>query len=186
MEILKFLFILLSTAAFLSLSESVPLSANYYQKSCPRFSQIIQDTVTNKQITSPSTAAGTLRLLLHDCLPNGCDGSVLISSTPFNKAERDADINLSLPGDAFDVIVRAKTALELACPNTVSCADILAVATRDLVTMVGGPYYNVLLGRRDGRVSKASTIPGALPKASSPIPQIIDIFKARGLLSRKW
>ncbi|XP_023526963.1 peroxidase 31-like [Cucurbita pepo subsp. pepo] len=180
MEILKFFFVLLSTALFLSLSESAPLTADYYRKSCPRFSQIIQETVTNKQITSPSTAAGTLRLFFHDCLPNGCDGSVLISSTPFNKAERDADINLSLPGDAFDVIVRAKTALELECPNTVSCTDILAVVTRDLVTMVGGPYYNVLLGRRDSRVSKASTIPGALPKATSPIPQIIDIFKARG------
>ncbi|KAG6588405.1 Peroxidase 63, partial [Cucurbita argyrosperma subsp. sororia] len=180
MEILKVCFILLSTASFLWLSESVTLTTDYYQKSCPEFRQIIQQTVTNKQITSPSTAAGTLRLFLHDCLPNGCDGSVLITSTPFNKAERDADINLSLPGDAFDVVVRAKTALELACPDTVSCADILAVATRDLVTMVGGPYYNVLLGRRDGRVSEASTIPNALPLATSPMSEIIDIFTSRG------
>lgn len=91
----------------------------------------MQDTITNKQITSPTTAAATLRLFFHDCLLNGCDSSILITSTPFNKAERDADINLSLPGDAFDVITRAKTALELQCPNTVSCSDILAVATRD-------------------------------------------------------
>ncbi|XP_028771187.1 peroxidase 63-like [Neltuma alba] len=161
------------------------LSLDYYQHSCPEFSKIIQDTITNKQITSPTAAGATLRLFLHDCLANGCDGSVLISSTFFNKAERDADINLSLPGDGFDAIVRAKTALELACPNTVSCADILAVATRDLVTMVGGPHYNVFLGRRDSRVSKASAIEGHLPKPTMTMSQIIEIFAAKGFSVRE-
>ncbi|KAJ4842307.1 hypothetical protein Tsubulata_033582 [Turnera subulata] len=73
----------------------------------------------------------------------------LLSSTPFNSAERDADINLSLPGDAFDLLTRSKTALVLSFPGTVSCADILAAATSDLITIVGGPYYGVLLGRKD-------------------------------------
>ncbi|KAF5739640.1 hypothetical protein HS088_TW12G00849 [Tripterygium wilfordii] len=156
------------------------LTYDFYQKSCPRFNQIMQDTITNKQITSPTTAAATLRLFFHDCLLNGCDASILVSSTPFNTAERDADINLSLPGDAFDVVVRAKIALELSCPNTVSCADILAVATRDLVVMVGGPYYNVPLGRRDSRFSKASVVEGNLPRPTMSMSQIIKIFESRG------
>lgn len=156
------------------------LSVNYYQKSCPRFSQIMQDTITNKQITSPTTAAATLRLFFHDCFIEGCDASVLVSSTPFNDAERDADMNLSLPGDGFDVVVRAKTALELACPGVVSCADILAVATRDLVTMVGGPFYKVPLGRRDGLVSRANRVEGNLPRPTMSISQIISIFAVRG------
>lgn len=156
------------------------LSVNYYQKSCPRFSQIMQDTITNKQITSPTTAAATLRLFFHDCFIEGCDASVLVSSTPFNQAERDADMNLSLPGDGFDVVVRAKTALELACPGVVSCADILAVATRDLVTMVGGPFYKVPLGRRDGLVSRANRVEGNLPRPTMSISQIISIFAVRG------
>ncbi|KAI4347664.1 hypothetical protein L6164_008455 [Bauhinia variegata] len=177
----KVILILLFTAlSFLLNPSESRLTLDYYQQSCPQFSKIIQDTITNKQITSPTTAGATLRLFLHDCLPNGCDGSVLISSNSFNKAERDNDINLSLPGDGFDVIVRAKTALELACPNTVSCADILAVATRDLVVMLGGPYYNVYLGRRDGRVSKSSLIDGHLPKPSMPMSQIIEIFSSKG------
>lgn len=168
--------------AFLStaLPTESRLYSNYYAKSCPRFTQIVQDTVTNKQITSPTTAAATLRLFFHDCLHNGCDASILISSSPFNKAERDADINLSLPGDAFDVVVRAKTALELACPNTVSCADILSVATRDLVTMMGGPYYNVPLGRRDGKSSRASAVEGTLPRPDMPVSQLIQVFGSRG------
>ncbi|CAN0924435.1 Peroxidase 63 [Linum grandiflorum] len=174
--------LLLLSTFLLSLSTPTEsrLSYTHYSKSCPRFAQIIQETVTNKQITSPTTAAGTLRLFFHDCFLNGCDASTLISSTSFNSAERDAEINLSLPGDAFDLIVRAKTALELACPNTVSCSDILAVATRDLVTMVGGPFYNVPLGRLDYRLSKSSSVPGNLPLPSTPMTQMIQMFAARG------
>ncbi|KAE8695621.1 Peroxidase 65 [Hibiscus syriacus] len=159
--LLLLLFFFLSPTALISESR---LSMDYYSKSCPSFNQIMQENITNKQITSPTTGAGTLRLLFDDCLPNGCDGSILISSTPFNKAECDADINLSLPGDPFDLIVRAKTALELSCPNTVSCSDILAVAARDVVVMLGGPYYNVYLGRNDSTSSQASSIEGKLPK----------------------
>ncbi|CAK9308920.1 unnamed protein product [Citrullus colocynthis] len=175
---MEFLFFLLLSV--FSHSASAALSADYYQNSCPAFSQIIRDTVTNKQITTPTTAAATLRLFFHDCLPNGCDASILISSTPFNVAERNADINLSLPGDAFDVVVRAKTALELSCPNTVSCADILTAATRDLLTMVGGPYYTVFLGRKDAKVSKASAIEGSLPRPTMSVSEIIRIFASRG------
>ncbi|GAB2276582.1 Peroxidase 63 [Dionaea muscipula] len=178
--VLLLLLIPLLFAGILQISASPTLSLEYYASSCPRFEQIMQQIVTDKQISNPTTAAGTLRLFLHDCLPNGCDASVLITSTPFNSAERDADINLSLPGDAFDVVVRAKTALELACPSVVSCADILAVAARDLLTMVGGPYYPVLLGRLDSRVSKSSSVDGNLPVPSMTADQIIGIFARNG------
>jgi len=30
------------------------------------------------------------------------------------------------------------------CPSTISCADIIALATRDAVTLSGGPKYNVM------------------------------------------
>lgn len=140
----------------------------------------MRDTITNKQITSPTTAAATLRLFFHDCMVEGCDASVLITSNHFNKAERDADINLSLPGDAFDVVVRAKTALELSCPGIVSCSDILALATRDLITMVGGPFYKVRLGRKDGLVSQASRVEGNLPRANMSMNQMIRLFSLKG------
>lgn len=172
-------FVLLFFLLGISSSEG-KLNADYYQKSCPSFPRIMQDVITSKQINSPTTAAGTLRLFVHDCMVEGCDASVLISSNSFNTAERDADINLSLPGDAFDLIVRAKTSLELTCPGIVSCADILALATRDLITMVGGPYYDVRLGRKDGLVSKSSNVEGNLPRANMTMDQIISIFAAKG------
>nr|CCJ34839.1 horseradish peroxidase isoenzyme HRP_3523 [Armoracia rusticana] len=156
------------------------LTTNFYSKSCPRFFDIVRDTISNKQITTPTTAAATIRLFFHDCFPNGCDASILISSTAFNTAERDSSINLSLPGDGFDVIVRAKTAIELACPNTVSCSDIITVATRDLLVTVGGPYYDVYLGRRDSRISKSSLLTDLLPLPSSPISKTIRQFESKG------
>ncbi|KAK9119611.1 hypothetical protein Scep_017704 [Stephania cephalantha] len=156
------------------------LSTNYYSKSCPNLATIVGNVVTDKQIRSPTTAAGTLRLFFHDCLVSGCDASVLISSTAFNRAERDADINLSLPGDAFDVVVRAKTAVELQCPGVVSCADILALAARDLVVMAGGPFYNLQLGRRDGVTSSVSSVESNIPKPTMPMTQLINLFASKG------
>lgn len=184
MSIPPFLFLLLLLLAFFTPSHS-RLTSHYYSKSCPRFEQIVQQVVTDKQITSPTTAAATLRLFFHDCLVTGCDGSLLVTSTPFNRAERDADLNLSLPGDAFDLVVRIKYALELACPGVVSCSDILALASRDLITMVGGPFYTVVFGRKDSLSSKASSIgPLSLPRPTMPISQLIQIFQSHGFSVR--
>ncbi|KAI8528399.1 hypothetical protein RHMOL_Rhmol12G0145900 [Rhododendron molle] len=164
-----------------STSES-KLTLDYYSKTCPKLSQILTQVVTQKQISTPTTAAATLRLFFHDCMVDGCDASVLVTSNSFiGAAERDADINLSLPGDGLDVVTRAKTAVELQCPGIVSCADVLAIAARDLVTMVGGPYYNVRLGRKDGLTSKASEVEGHIARPNMSLTQIISIFESKGL-----
>ncbi|CAN6448461.1 unnamed protein product [Victoria cruziana] len=172
--------LLLFLLSLSSLTADGMLTSNYYQKSCPRVEEIIRNVVIQKQITNPTTAGGTLRLFFHDCFTQGCDASILITSTPFNKAERDAEINLSLPGDGFDAIVRSKMELELTCPGVVSCADILTIATRDLVRLVGGPYYNVKLGRKDGLISQASRVPGNLPLPTMPVTELVSLFASRG------
>ncbi|URE35138.1 peroxidase 65 [Musa troglodytarum] len=151
----------------------------YYQKRCPKAEQIVSDVVTSKQIATPTTAAGALRLFFHDCFVGGCDASLLISTNAFNRAERDSDDNISLPGDAFDAVVRAKTALELQCPGVVSCADVLALATRDLVSMLGGPFFDVRLGRKDALASTAASVVGNLPSPNMTIDQLISIFAKR-------
>lgn len=64
----------------------------------------------------------------------GCDGSVLLNSTKNNQAEKDGPPNISL--HSFYVIDVAKKQIENMCPGVVSCADILALAARDAVTLV--------------------------------------------------
>lgn len=182
MELLPFLLLLLFLAfPFLTLTESNNnLTLDYYKKTCPKLQQIMEQIITDKQRASPTTAAGTLQIFFQDCIVQGCDASLLVATNAFNTAERDSELNQSLSGDGFDVITRIKTALELECPGIVSCADILALAARDLVVMVGGPHYNVLLGRKDGLTSKAQDVAGNIPTPNMTMTQLINLFGSKG------
>lgn len=60
----------------------------------------------------------------------------MIIASPNGDAEKDASENISLPGDGFDTVIKAKQAVEAACPKVVSCADILSLATRDVISLV--------------------------------------------------
>ncbi|KAG4908210.1 hypothetical protein AAZX31_20G179000 [Glycine max] len=167
---------------FISLPfSSAKLNVDYYKNTCPDFEKIVRENVFTKQSASVATAPGLLRLFFHDCITDGCDASLLITSNAYNPhAERDADLNLSLSGDAFDIIVKIKNALELACPGVVSCSDIVAQATRDLVKMVGGPFYPVRLGRKDSTESDAARVSASLPTPSMTMDQIIEKFTSKG------
>ena len=73
----------------------------------------------------------------------GCDASVLLDNYEDIVSEKQAVPNLnSLRG--FDVIDEIKYILEEACPLTVSCADILAMAARDAVAAVYKPLIELL------------------------------------------
>jgi peroxidase len=65
----------------------------------------------------------------------GCDASVLLDSKGNNKAEKEGIANANSLHGLF-VIDSAKKAVEASCPGVVSCADILALATRDAVVLV--------------------------------------------------
>ncbi|OAE18721.1 hypothetical protein AXG93_4846s1120 [Marchantia polymorpha subsp. ruderalis] len=109
----------------------------------------------------------------------GCDGSVLLASTPGNKAEKDAPSNLSLQG--FGIIDQAKAALERTCPGVFSCSDILALAARDAISTIGGPSWTVPLGRRDGTISRASAASSNLPGDGFSFRQLLQNFNSKGL-----
>lgn len=154
------------------------LDAHYYDQTCPQAEKIIFETVTNASRHDPKVPPRVLRMHFHDCFIRGCDASILLNSTKDNTAEKDGPPNISL--GAFYVIDDAKAKLERACPRTVSCADIIAIAARDAVEMTGGPHWDVVKGRRDGRISNAhETI--TLPPPFSNSTQLIQSFAERGL-----
>ncbi|GKU94863.1 hypothetical protein SLEP1_g8295 [Rubroshorea leprosula] len=167
-------------------SVSANLRKNYYAKICPNVEGIVRKAVTKKFQRTFVTVPATLRLFFHDCFVQGCDASVIIASTGKNKAEKDHPDNLSLAGDGFDTVIKAKAAVDAVprCRNKVSCADILAMATRDVVALAGGPYYDVELGRLDGLSSTAASVNGKLPQPFFNLNQLNTLFAANGLTQK--
>jgi peroxidase len=70
----------------------------------------------------------------------GCDASVLLKGAD---DERGAGPDATLSPDALGLVDRAKAAVDgdARCAGKVSCADILALATRDVVSQVVLYYY---------------------------------------------
>ncbi|URE47846.1 Peroxidase [Musa troglodytarum] len=152
-------------------------------------------------LLDPRMGASLLRLFFHDCF--GCDASVLLDDTATFNGEKNAGPNAnSLRG--FEVIDTIKAEVELQCPGTVSCADILALAARDGVALVsvvatslyllcsytdnfaclGGPSWRVPLGRRDATTASQSAANSNLPSPASNLSQLIAAFAAKGLNAR--
>ncbi|XP_077236795.1 peroxidase 16-like [Tasmannia lanceolata] len=161
---------------------SAHLRQNYYHRTCPNVESIVRSAVTKKFQQTFVTASGTLRLFFHDCFVRGCDASVLLTS-PESMAEKDSPDDISLAGDGFDTVIKAKAAVDLdpMCRNKVSCADILAMATRDVVALTGGPSYAVELGRLDGRISTKASVKHNLPNPTFNLDQLNSMFAFKGL-----
>ncbi|CAM6119794.1 unnamed protein product [Calypogeia fissa] len=158
------------------------LTPTFYATSCPNVNQIVRDSIGASMNSSQIVGPSVLRLFAHDCFVGGCDGSILLQDTsPTSQVERDASDNLSLQQLSFDAITSAKAAVEAQCPGVVSCADILVLASEDVVSMMGGPSWTVLLGRRDGLNSSEASVAGHLPGADMNVSQMMDIFTSIGL-----
>jgi len=93
--------------------------------------------------------------------------------------ERASQTNAGLHG--FEAIDAIKAAVEKACPRTVSCADVLAYASRDAVVLTGGSSWKVHGGRRDGTVSLAVEVAQNLPAATNKASELVSIFAQKGL-----
>ncbi|RVW51433.1 Peroxidase 50 [Vitis vinifera] len=130
------------------------LSYDFYEKSCPNVERIIHNVVSQKLTEAFSTAGGALRIFFHDCF-------VEVGSVPPTLLSQEA--------------------LELQCPGIVSCTDVMAIATRDLLNLVGAPRWEVLKGRKDGLVSKASRVTGNIPEPTQTVSELISLFKSKGL-----
>jgi peroxidase len=74
-----------------------------------------------------------------------------------------------------------KAAVEKACPKTVSCADLLAIAAQESVVLAGGPSWRVPNGRRDSLRGFMDLANDNLPAPFFTLNQLKDRFKNVGL-----
>ncbi|KAL2609475.1 hypothetical protein R1flu_028048 [Riccia fluitans] len=155
------------------------LRVGYYASTCPDAEILVRQSVSSAVSSNKRSGAGLIRTFFHDCFVEGCDASVLIDSTPGNSAEKDGVPNQTLHG--YEIIDSAKSNIEKICPGVVSCADIVAIAARDSVELLGGPRFQVKTGRRDGRVSLASKANSDIPSPLDGIDALTKSFANKGL-----
>uniref|UniRef100_J3L3F3 Peroxidase n=2 Tax=Oryza brachyantha TaxID=4533 RepID=J3L3F3_ORYBR len=155
----------------------------FYDETCPDAEAIVASTVRELYLADPNAAAAFVRLFFHDCFIHGCDASVLLDRINGEKSERDAAPNQSLRG--FGAVEKVKARLEAACPKTVSCADILALAARDSLVLVGGPSYPVLTGRLDSARGFYDEVGARIPSPNATYAVTLDAFARRGFTERE-
>ncbi|KAM0847125.1 hypothetical protein ACQ4PT_035397 [Festuca glaucescens] len=164
----------------LAAAASAQLSATFYDASCPSALATIKSAVTAAVNSEPRMGASLLRLHFHDCFVQGCDASVLLNDTANFTGEQTAFPNRnSIRG--LNVIDNVKAQVEAVCAQTVSCADILAVAARDSIVALGGPSYTVPLGRRDSTTASLSEANRDLPPPTSDLADLVGNFSRKGL-----
>eukprot|EP00250_Pteridium_aquilinum_P022235 c25331_g3_i1 orf=230-1234(-) len=161
-------------------AECSELALGFYDKTCPRLEHIVYRGMRRAVHKEARLAASILRLLFHDCFVQGCDASLLLDDTPTFQGEKMAGPNnKSVRG--FEVIDDIKKHVEKACPGVVSCADILALASRDGVSLLKGPKWDVPLGRRDSKTASLSEANTQIPPPNSTLSTLISKFSAQGL-----
>lgn len=110
----------------------------------------------------------------------GCDASILLDSTPPGEPVEKISPANDKTIKGLDIIDQIKAQLEQECPQTVSCADILAYATREAVFLSGLHYYRIQGGHRDGLTSRASDVLENLPFPTMYVDTMIELYARKG------
>ncbi|XP_031478646.1 peroxidase P7-like [Nymphaea colorata] len=173
------LVLILATALLLATSFA-QLTPDFYSESCPGVFSAVRSQIGIALEKEKRMGASLVRMFFHDCFVNGCDGSVLLDDTPTFIGEKRAGPNMnSVRG--FEVIDAIKAAVEEVCPGVVSCADIIAIAARDSVVELGGPNWDVKLGRRDAMTASQALANTSIPAPTSNLTKLISSFAVQGL-----
>lgn len=166
-------------AALFVATVNAQLDPNFYATSCPNVENIVRSGFRGISARDPTARAAMIRLAFHDCQVTGCDASILLDSGPGGTSELQSGSNLGVR--RLDIIYTLKGRLEAACPQTVSCADIVAMVGRDAVAFSGGPDIPIALGRFDGFQASDSAATAALPPATISVDNMLNLFGNMGM-----
>ncbi|XP_026452614.1 peroxidase 72-like [Papaver somniferum] len=159
---------------------SLYLNPNFYEKSCPKYEEIVRYVVAKAVQKETRMDASLLRLHFHDCFVQGCDASLLLDNSRNIRSEKQSNANRN-SDRGFEVIEDIKSALDKAYPQTISCADVLALAARDSNVLAGGPNWAVQLGRRDSKTASLSGSNRNILQPNNTFQTILTKFKIQGL-----
>ncbi|KAM1052857.1 hypothetical protein ACFX2J_000427 [Malus domestica] len=142
------------------------LRPHYYSETCPQAESVVRDVMKEALIREARSLASVMRFQFHDCFVNGCDASMLLDDTPTMLGEKLALANINSLR-SYEVVDEAKEALEKVCPGVVSCADIIIIASRDAVA---------LLGRLDSLSASQEASDNVMPSPRANATFLIDLF----------
>ncbi|KAF3664618.1 Peroxidase 21 [Capsicum annuum] len=155
------------------------LQLNYYSESCRRAEEIIKEQVATLYHKHGNTAVSWIRNLFHDCMVKSCDASIYLDTANGVESEKESPRNFGMRN--FKYIETIKQALEKECPNTVSCADIVALSARDGLFWLGGPRIEMRTGRKDSKESYLAEVEKYLPNHNDSMSFVLSQFQSIGI-----
>ncbi|KAH7667624.1 Peroxidase protein [Dioscorea alata] len=155
------------------------LRLNFYSESCPQAEDIVKEEVEKLYHKHGNTAVSWVRNLFHDCMVKSCDASLLLEETSSTISEQNSPRSFGMRN--FKYVKVIKDALEKECPNTVSCADIVALSAREGVVMLKGPYIDMRTGRRDSKESYSQDVINSIPNHNDSLSFILSRFQSIGI-----
>ncbi|CAM8918775.1 unnamed protein product [Rhodiola kirilowii] len=156
------------------------LYPQYYNDSCPQAPAIVKSVVAKAVAKEARIAASLIRLHFQDCIVKGCDASNLLDNAESIISEKQSNSNRN-SARGYEVIDEINKEIEKACPDVVSCADILALAARDSTVLAGRPGWEVPLGRRDSLEAYLNKSNQHIPAPNNTFETILLKFKRKGL-----
>eukprot|EP01018_Ginkgo_biloba_P015839 Gb_10720 [translate_table: standard] len=160
-------------------AQDTGLQDDYYHTLCPRAEDIVKDQVYKLYHEHGNTAVSWLRTIFHDCMVESCDASILLDTTRAVVSEKESERNFGMRN--FKYIDSIKSAVEEECGGVVSCADIISLAAREGVVMLGGPRVALRTGRRDSLESKAAVVDQYMPLHNDSIDTVLSRFQSVGI-----
>lgn len=133
---------------------------------CPAVWQSVAKDLENLFQGCNKAARSAVRAVLHDCLPDGCNGSLILSQQECSRIE-----NQGLK-DYCHTINQKRLQYRVGAADIVQFAGAMALSACPL-----GPQVTALVGRKD---SAAAAPPNGLPRSSDSVQSILARFAAKG------